>query len=379
MKKHRLLLWVTLCLLCFGIARSQGPQAPDIPFHRGINLSGWLRGRGPGQIRLNSSVKQDLINFKTLGCDVVRLVIGGLHTSLTSGSPDYIINPAFFSSLDSVVTWAEELHIYLIFDNHTLFNDVRPAPIQAMLHDLDNILAKVWTQVAEHYKGRSDLIMYEILNEPHDLDASRWGFIQGKVIDAIRTVDKKHTIVVGGVDWNDYKELRNLPVYSDPNLIYTFHFYDPFMFTHQGATWTLTPLTKLSGVPFPYNASKMPPCPDVLKGTDVEMNLKEYKNDGTAEHIKSLIDLAVDLKNTRHVRIFCGEFGALDWNSDPAERVNWYSIVTRYLQEKGIAWTIWDYRGGFGLFNKGSKLEFNHDLNIPLLKALGFNVPPQTK
>jgi endoglucanase len=91
-----------------------------------------------------------------------------------------------------------------------------------------------------------------------------------------------------------------------------------------------------------------------------------------------LIDIAVNFKKTRNVRIFCGEFGALDWKSDPADRVYWYSVVTQYLQENSIAWTIWDYKGGFGLFNKGSKLDFNHDLNIPLLRALGFNMPPQT-
>jgi len=371
MKNYRFLLLLILCLLCFNEAKSQ------TPFSHGINLSGWLRSGNNGQIRLNSSVKQDFINFKSLGCDVVRLVIDGLHTSLTSGSPEYILNPSFLPSLDSVATWAEELHLYLIFDNHTLFNDVRPAPVKVMLHNLDNILVKVWTQMAEHYKGRSDLIMYEILNEPHDLDASKWGTIQGQVIDAIRKVDKKHTIIVGGTDWNNFTELRNLPVYSDTNLIYTFHFYDPFMFTHQGATWTTKGMELLSGVPFPYNASKMPPCPNALKGTSIERDLKNYPDEGTLEHVKSLIDIAVNFKNTRNVRIFCGELGVLDWNSDPADRVYWYSVVRRYLEENGISWTTWDYRGDFGLFNKGSKLEFNHDLNIPLLKALGFNVSPQ--
>jgi endoglucanase len=86
----------------------------------------------------------------------------------------------------------------------------------------------------------------------------------------------------------------------------------------------------------------------------------------------------VNFRITRNVRIFCGELGVLDWNSDPADRAYWYSVVSRYLEENGISWTTWDYRGGFGLFNKGSKLDFNHDLNIPLLKALGFNVPPKT-
>jgi endoglucanase len=51
--------------------------------------------------------------------------------------------------------------------------------------------------------------------------------------------------------------------------------------------------------------------------------------------------------------------------------------VQKYLTEKGIPWTIWDYTGGFGLFKKGSNELFDYDLNIELLQSLGFTVPVQ--
>jgi endoglucanase len=66
-------------------------------------------------------------------------------------------------------------------------------------------------------------------------------------------------------------------------------------------------------------------------------------------------------------------------NSDPGQRVSWYGLVRQYLEEKGIAWTTWDYTGGFGLFEKGGNALFEHDLNVPLLEALDFNVPQQTE
>ncbi len=198
------------------------------------------------------------------------------------------------------------------------------------------------------------------------------------MISAIRTVDTKHTIIVGGVNFNTYTELQNIPVYSDPNLIYTFHFYDPFMFTHQGATWNTPSMLSLAGVPFPYNSAEMPACPADLKGTWVESALNSYPSQGTVGYVKSLIDIAVSFKNLRNVNIYCGEFGVYIPNSDPDDRVYWYSIVRQYLEEKGISWTTWDYQGSFGLFNKGSNQLFDHDLNVPLLGALGFNVPPQT-
>jgi endoglucanase len=64
-------------------------------------------------------------------------------------------------------------------------------------------------------------------------------------------------------------------------------------------------------------------------------------------------------------------------NSDPTQRAFWYKTVKDYLEEKGIPWTTWDYKGGFGLFTKGSNEKFESDLNIPLLNALNFNVPEQ--
>lgn len=39
---------------------------------------------------------------------------------------------------------------------------------------------------------------------------------------------------------------------------------------------------------------------------------------------------------------------------------------------------MWDYEGGFGLFGKGSNEMFEHDLNIPLVEALGLIPPAQT-
>ena len=35
---------------------------------------------------------------------------------------------------------------------------------------------------------------------------------------------------------------------------------------------------------------------------------------------------------------------------------------------------MWDYHGGFGVFEEGGEGLFDHDLNV-LLESLGFNVP----
>jgi endoglucanase len=183
---------------------------------------------------------------------------------------------------------------------------------------------------------------------------------------------------VGGSDYNNYTELTNLPVYSDTNLLYTFHFYEPFIFTHQGRTWGNPPMPDLSGVPFPYNAATMPACPASLKGTWVESSINDYPVEGTEYNVRQLINIAINFRTQRKVKIFCGEFGVYIPNSNNADRCHWYKVVSDYFENNNIPWTSWDYKGDFGLFNKGSDQIFEHDLNVRLLDSLGLNVPPQT-
>lgn len=341
----------------------------QVPFSKGVNLTNWFQTESARQIQFTKYTKDDLIKIKSLGCDVIRLPIN-LHY-MTNGSPDYVIDPLFFDFLDQVVDWAEELKIHLLLDNHTFDPNANTEV------SVENILLKVWPQMASHYKNRSNYVYYEILNEPHGITTAVWCQIQQRVIDAIRLVDNKHTIIVGPSGYNSYNELKNMPAYSDANLIYTFHFYDPFMFTHQGATWT-SYMQDVSGVPFPYDAARMPATPASAKGTWVESSLNNYKNDGTVAAVKQLVDIAVNFKTSRNVNIFCGEFGVYIPNSPHADRVYWYDVVRKYLEEKGISWTSWDYQGGFGLFDKGSNELFNYDLDTDILKSLGLSVPTQS-
>jgi endoglucanase len=340
------------------------------PFNRGINLTGWFQVDYPGQIQFTKFTHKDLADIKSLGCDVVRLPVN-LH-AMTSGEPHYYVDRLFLSFLDSVADWCEQLELYLIIDNHSFDPNVDTQP------NIVNILVKVWAQMASHYKDRSEYILYEILNEPHGISSTTWGEIQQQAINAIRAVDKKHTIIVGGSGYNTYTELKNLPHYTDNNLLYTFHFYDPFIFTHQGASWVNPSMVPLSGVPFPYSSADMPACPPALKGTWIESNINSYPAQGNVEKVRSLINNAISFRNSRDVNIYCGEFGVFIPNSPPDDRVLWYNTVKLYLEENNIPWTIWDYKGGFGLFNKNSWEMFGHDLNIDLLESLGLNVPVQT-
>ncbi|MBN2009827.1 cellulase family glycosylhydrolase [candidate division KSB1 bacterium] len=340
------------------------------PFNHGVNLSKWFEVQSPEQIQFTEFTRQDFVNIKSLGCDVIRLPIN-LHF-MAEGAPDYTVSPLFLSYLDQVLDWAEELEIYLIIDNHT-FNwaaDTDP--------NIGETLIPVWIQLAERYNDRSDYILYEVLNEPHGISDEDWSAIQQDAIAAIRSKDATHTIIVGGAGWNGFYDLPTLPEYNDANLIYTFHFYEPYLFTLQGAEVISPSLATLTGVPFPYDASQMPEIPPVLLGTWVgdEINT-HYQYNGTVEHMHELLDIAIDFKNTRNVPVYCGEFGSTALASTNEDRTYWCETIRRYLEENGIPWTMWEYEE-LGFFENENE-QFDYDLNIPMLSALGLNTPPQSE
>ena len=355
-------------------AGEEQPEAAlrSAPFSRGVNFSGWFESFSAGGIPFTKYAEQDFADVKSLGVDVIRLPVR-MH-SMTGGSPNYTIDPLLFKFLDIAVGWAEKYEIYIIIDNHSF------DPVRGLQDDIDTILIPVWTQIAQRYKDRSDYVIYEILNEPHGISDARWGEVQGMVIQTIRRIDQRHAIVVGGTDYNSIGKLSTIPRYTDANLIYTFHFYDPFLFTHQGASWGGPPvLTTLAGVPFPADQRRMPRVPSALRGTWVESSLAySYANDASYSKLSNTLDRAVAFSRERDVPVFCGEFGVYMINSPPEDRVRWYAYVARALDRRNISRTSWDYYGGFGVFNSGSG-DFRYDLNTQIVSAMGFTPPAQMR
>jgi endoglucanase len=304
--------------------------------------------------------EQDFAIAKSLGADVIRLPVR-LH-SMTLGALDFTIDPLFFMFLDSAVSWAEVHGLYLIIDNHSF------DPANATSPAVEDILLKVWSQVASRYSYRGPLLSYEILNGPHGIADDTWCEIQSRAIEAIRNVDRHHMIVVRGSEWNSITALLALPTYDDDNLIYTFHFYDPFIFTHQGATWCGPGVPDLAKIPFPAGSGSMPALPPAAANTWVAEAFSTYARSASRDAFAASFDKVVRFSRDRRVRVFCGEFGVYARNSQDADRVRWYAQVTDLMVARGISRTSWDYFGWFGVFARDDMTTFNSGV----LRATGF-------
>ncbi len=346
-------------------AFAEGKAIPA-PFTRGVNFSNWMEFRTPADVDRNMFTRKDFENIKKLGCDVVRVPI---HFELLCGpKPKYTINKKIFAIMDDLATWAEEFQIYVIFDFHN--NTAGGTKTQ---DGIEKILLAIWGQVSERYSSSTKYICYEIMNEPHGIANSKWAKVLGNVIKCIREHDAEHYIIAGGADWNSFAALKELPDYGDPKLIYTFHFYEPMLFTHQGAEWN--DIKRLKGIPFPYDKARMPKLPKSPTDSEKWYFSKDYNyaEKGTPEAVAQFFDQYVEFSQKRNVPVYCGEFGVYNKYAAHEDRIAWYEITARLLDEKGISHTSWDYYGGFGLFKNGSKNRFPEDLDMDLLKALGLN------
>lgn len=337
-----------------------------LPYSKGLNLSEWLEPlAGFSDGYFENYGKQDFIDIKNLGVEVIRIPTH--FDTLSLGKPEYIIPDRLWERLDSAVDWCEELGMYVIIDFHNDCGGGSKTP-----PDIEKHLEKIWPQIANRYKDRSQYVVYEVMNEPHAIDAKKWGKIQGNMIKLIRSIDKTHSIIVGAANWNSIYDLLNLPFYDDDNLIYNYHEYSPFLFTHQGAEWT--DIKRLTGIPFPYVKEKMPPLPK--NATEAEkMYYRDYEKASSEKVLIQPLDKAVEFVNKRHAALMSNEFGVYMKYADPQERANWYRIKSGYLDDRNIARVSWDYRNGFGVFKRKDRGFFPDELDEVVVKAMGYEVP----
>lgn len=372
MKKVLSILLVSAFFCGIAMAGNIPKVKKTLPFSKGINLPVWMEY---GRFNTLLYGKKDFENIKSIGVEAVRVPVW--FDVWADKNDDYKIAQECLDLLDRAIGWCEELGMHFIIDFH---NDCSGA--SQTNPRIENVLLKIWPQIAERYKNKGDFVIYEVMNEPHfesgntQADIAKWGKVQGKVIEAIRAIDKKHSIIVGGGYWDSLDSMLKLPDYKDNNLIYNFHDYTPFLFTHQGASWTFS--KRITNVPFPYSKEKMPPLPP--NATDAEKwEYTNYEHNASEKTLVSPLDKAVEFANKRNAALMCNEFGVLMTYADPKERANWYKIKCEWMDERNIARLSWDYTQEFGLYKSPQESRFPDDLNIQALEAMGYRYPAGAK
>ena len=208
----------------------------------------------------------------------------------------------------------------------------------------------LWTLLAKRYINQSaDNLFFELYNEPPHMDPDIWKDAANNIISAIRKIDKNRTLIIGASNFNSIYELSRTIPFTDQNIIYTFHFYEPFFFTHQGAAW-VGDQASTTGVPFPYDEKNFPPLNPKAKGTWGETNYYQYRTDGNEQSVKDKLQIVKNWADKYNVPLLCGEYGVYNKYAGLDSRCRYIKAVRQNLKAIHIPGLLWDYNANFSIF-----------------------------
>jgi hypothetical protein len=174
------------------------------------------------------------------------------------------------------------------------------------------------------------VIWFDLLNEPiewsvvhkHPSYPPKWPEWAQKTINEIRKIDKKHPIVVepgpGMLCWG----FKDFPPLKDPcmDVIYSFHHYQPFEYTHQGV----------------YANKKILAYPGATGDSGGGF--------WDAKRFEQEMAPAIEFQKKYGVRIWIGEFSVVRWAPDAEQ---WLKDSIEFFEKHGWDWSYHSLREAY--------------------------------
>lgn len=259
-------------------------------------------------------------------------------------------DPQGLEAADLLIRWAKESDLNIIIDLHHSEYD---GSIKGSA--TTQRLVWLWSEIALRYKNTDpERVFFEIRNEPQDLKAEQWRDQAEEIIKTIRRTAPKHTLIVGFHDWNSRTAMLESKPFSDPNVLYTFHYYHPFLFTHQGATWSSEGLPESRGIPFPATRDTQLKVPETAKGKWTEQLFKSYPEEANAGRMYRELKEAKDWSDKNKVPIFVGEFGSYGKYASDDSRCRHAEAAYSALGKLQIPNAWWEWDAGFNMLKPGT-------------------------
>ncbi|MEX0987039.1 MAG: cellulase family glycosylhydrolase [Bacteroidales bacterium] len=321
---------------------------------RGTNIAHFLsQSNNRGAEREAFFTKADVETIAALGFDHIRMPIDEEQM----WNEEMEKNADAFELLHNSIKWSHDAGLRVIIDLHILRS-----------HHFNEGEKPLWTERAEQEKFFDlwrDLsgelagypvgqVAYELMNEAVADDPEQWNELLNEAYSVIRELEPDRVIVIGSNRWqsaNTFHQLR-IPG-NDPNILLSFHFYNPMALTHYRASW--------SGV-YDYEGPVQYPG-EVIKEEDLEGYPEKFKQQMkwssgyyTIDTLKKMMQEPLEFARKNNLNLYCGEFGVYK----PAPRedaLRWYDDMITAMEEYGIGWGNWCYKGSFGIFNEEGSVD----------------------
>lgn len=396
-------LLVVLIAACF-FAHGDPAHGSQAAFRRGIGIS-HLMAWAPLQPApsknfvfppfsyADAALTRELKTLRRVGFDFVRFAVDpGPFLQWQDSRRDYLTQKL----LDYVrLMLSCDLSVIVDFHPSDLHADylgarIAAAPDAPLFKDYLRLLARTAASLNDLHSAR---VALELMNEPPSR-ARAWRPMLNAAYSTVRKAAPHLLLVLDGGEEGNLDGTITLDGYrDDPNILFSFHYYRPWQFTHQGLAGMAAQY--LTDVPYPARArpmaesieataatiaaAKLAPPELVQAKTKARHDLESYRASSfNRSHIAADFDKMARWARDNAVpahRVLLGEFGVMDnaqrqGAARQAERLRWLSDIREEAEARGFAWAAWVHSGsiGFSLVQR----EGSFELDPGVLRALGF-------
>ena len=333
------------------------PEARIACLAKGINIPSWFwLNRGQIEELEKRYPDADFQLIVKLGFTHVRVPID-MANVYDSGQPD-LLNKVNLPYLDRGIRKILSQNLAIIVDLHSISQETGGSNYSGPLgqdESFTNTFCRFWTSVARHLSQFDpERVILEPMNEPVlSGKEENWPPVQKKVIAAIRKGAPKHSILATGARWSNLDTLLELEPLKDRNIIYNFHFYEPHIFTHQGASWSSDWVKPLRAIPYPSSPEAVRDLVEKYSDDKIARHIEHYgKEQWNRDKIEGKMEEASAWAKRHGVAIICDEWGTYKRYCPPAYRVAWLRDVRQSCEKFGIGWCMWTFDGSFGVVDR---------------------------
>jgi endoglucanase len=348
-------LAILLIVLCSFSCQSNTEKATDKFYvKRGTNVAHWLsQSNRRGTEREQFFVESDVEKIAGMGFDHIRLPIDEVQMWDENGNR----HEDAFQLMINCINWCKEYNLKVIVDVHIIRSHyflAEEKPLwtvpaeQEKFYNLWRDLSKALNQFPNSH------VAYELMNEAVADDPEQWNDLIANTVKALRELEPERTIVIGSNRWQSVDTFDELKVSeNDPNILLSFHYYEPMMLTHLLASWT-----NYRNYPGPVHYpgilvtdQEFKNLPDSLKTVAEGSHGRVFNKEIILEMWQKPINKAKELG----LPLYCGEFGV--YNKAPEEdRLRWYKDIIQLFEENGIGYANWNYKSSaFGVVDEDGK------------------------
>lgn len=320
--------------------------------NRGINLGGYLSQCCHEEEHYDTFIgEEDIKQIASWGFDHIRLPIDYEVLETEDG----VMKEKGYGRVKQAIEWCDTYGLNIILDLHKAygydFNDAGDAEKNNLFASeaLQKRFLDLWKEMVKRF-GTCPNVAFELLNEVVEREnADAWNQLIKKAVTEIRKIAKTAPIIYGGIQWNSVKTLKLLDVPNDENIIYTFHFYEPLLFTHQKAHWVAA-----------MDPNQTVYYPETMEYYQKESEKLGYQGEvvGDAlsklmgpEFITEMIEEGIKAAKNAGVSLYCGEFGVID-QAPVEDTLRWFTDVNTVFEKYKIGCAVWSYKKmDFGLID----------------------------